>query len=119
MQEGGGLNDMKALIAIALAGFCSPAVAADVTESDVEVFGQRIHYAETGEGPPVVLLHGLWGGLNEWQPIIEPLAATNRVIIMDFIGFHGSDKPDVTYHNALLSEFLVGFIDALELDRPV
>jgi pimeloyl-ACP methyl ester carboxylesterase len=39
----------------------------------------------------------------------------HRVIVMDFIGFHGSDKPDTQYHNALLSQFLSGFIGALEL----
>ena len=88
---------------------------ADLVEKDVTVYGQNIHYAETGNGPVVILLHGLWGGINEWQPVIEPLSEDNRLIVMDFIGFHGSDKPDVQYHNALLSEFLVGFIEALAL----
>ncbi len=89
--------------------------AAGLRHKDVEVFGFNIHYAETGSGPPVILLHGLWGGLNEWSPIIDPLSNTHRVIVMDFIGFHGSDKPDTQYHNALLSQFLSGFIGALEL----
>ena len=88
---------------------------AELVPRDVNVYGQFIHYAETGNGPPIILLHGLWGGLNEWEPIIEPLAENHRVIVMDFIGFHGSDKPDVQYHNALLSQFLAGFIEALEL----
>jgi pimeloyl-ACP methyl ester carboxylesterase len=88
---------------------------AELIQKDVDVYGQNIHYAEAGNGPVVILLHGLWGGLNEWQPIIGPLSENNRLIVMDFIGFHGSDKPDVQYHNALLAEFLVGFIDALEL----
>lgn len=88
---------------------------AELVPRDVNVYGQYIHYAEVGNGPPIILLHGLWGGLNEWQPVIEPLAEDHRVIVMDFIGFHGSDKPDVQYHNALLSQFLAGFIEALEL----
>ena len=88
---------------------------AELVPKDVNVYGQYIHYAETGAGPPIILLHGLWGGLNEWEPVIEPLAEGHRVIVMDFIGFHGSDKPDVQYHNALLSQFLAGFIEALEL----
>ena len=91
--------------------------AAELEHKDVEVYGQSIHYAETGDGPVLILLHGLWGGLNEWQPIIDPLSVSNRVIVMDFIGFHGSDKPDVQYHNALLAQFLVGFIQALGLDE--
>ena len=93
----------------------APATAAELAESDIEVYGQSIHYAEAGSGPPLILLHGLWGGLNEWQPVIEPLAESHRVIVMDFIGFHSSDKPDVQYHNGLLAQFLIGFIDALGL----
>lgn len=90
---------------------------AEVTEKDVRIYGQNIHYAEAGEGPPLVLLHGLWGGLNEWAPVVDPLAESHRVIAMDFPGFHGSDKPDVQYHNALLAQFVVGFIDALGLEN--
>ena len=97
--------------------FASASLLAELEHKDVEVYGQTIHYAEAGEGPALILLHGLWGGLNEWQPIIDPLSVSNRVIVMDFLGFHGSDKPDVQYHNALLSQFLVGFIEALDLDR--
>ena len=100
------------LTVLALATTAQPA---ELVPRDVNVYGQYIHYAETGNGPPIVLLHGLWGGLNEWEPIIEPLAENHRVIVMDFIGFHNSDKPDVHYHNALLAQFLAGFIEALEL----
>lgn len=96
--------------------FLSPAAfSADLKQHDITVYGQNIHYAEAGDGPPLILLHGLWGGLNEWEPIIDSLSRSHRVIVMDFIGFHGSAKPDVQYHNALLSQFLAGFIEAMEL----
>ena len=91
--------------------------AAELQQKDVEVYGLNIHYAEAGSGPVVVLLHGLWGGLNEWLPIVEPLSADHRVIALDFPGFHGSDKPDTQYHNTLLSQFLDGFLDALDLSE--
>jgi pimeloyl-ACP methyl ester carboxylesterase len=94
----------------------SPGVGAEMMQRDITVYGQNIHYAEAGSGPPLILLHGLWGGQNEWAPIVDSLSRTNRVIVMDFIGFHGSDKPDTQYHNALLSQFLAGFIEALDLD---
>jgi len=95
------------------------AAAAEPEQKSVTVYGHNIHYAETGEGPPVILLHGLWGGLNEWQPIIGQLSKSHRVIVMDFPGFHGSDKPEVQYHNALLGQFLSGFIEALQLEDVV
>ena len=94
-------------------------IAADATElrqRDVEVYGINIHYAEAGSGPAIILLHGLWGGLNEWLPVVDALSERHRVIAMDFVGFHASGKPDTQYHNALLSQFLAGFIEALDLD---
>lgn len=91
--------------------------AATCHADDVDVYGFNIHYTDEGSGPTLVLLHGLWGGTNEWQPIIAPLAGKYRVITMDAIGFHGSDKPDAHYHNALLAQFLAGFIDQLKLEN--
>jgi len=111
---------MKRLLTYIFILTLSPAAySADVTHRDITVFGQSIHYAEAGSGPPLILLHGLWGGLNEWEPIIEALSQSNRVIVMDFIGFHGSAKPDVQYHNALLSQFLAGFIEAMNLNDVI
>ena len=91
------------------------AAAAELQDKDVEVYGFNIHYAEAGTGAPLILLHGLWGGSNEWQSIVDSLSESHHVIAMDFIGFHGSDKPDTQYHNALLSQFLAGFIEVLGL----
>lgn len=107
------------IVVVALLPTIGSSAAAELVEKDVSIYGQNIHYAEAGEGPPLILLHGLWGGLNEWLPVIEPLSENNRVIVMDFLGFHGSDKPNVQYHNALLAEFLAGFIEALELSNVV
>ena len=50
------------------------AIALELEDRDVEVYGFNIHYAESGDGPVVILLPGLWGGTNEWQPVIEPLS---------------------------------------------
>lgn len=112
---------MKTIIAVLVLAISllSPAPAAELQEKDAEVFGFNIHYAEAGSGPPLILLHGLWGGTNEWLPIIGPLSESNRIIAMDFIGFHGSDKPEARYHNALLSQFLAGFIDELDLENVI
>lgn len=95
----------------------STAQAINILEKDIEVYGFNMHYAEAGQGPPVIVLHGLWGGRNEWDRNIEVLAADFRMIVVDQIGFHGSDKPDVSYHNALLGQFLAGFIEAMDIPR--
>jgi len=95
----------------------STAQAINILEKDIQVYGFNMHYAEAGQGPPVIVLHGLWGGRNEWDRNIEVLAADFRMIVVDQIGFHGSDKPDVSYHNALLGQFLAGFIEAMDIPR--
>jgi pimeloyl-ACP methyl ester carboxylesterase len=106
--------EFPAILIVCLVACTSQAV--ELEQKDVEVYGFNIHYGEAGSGPALILLHGLWGGTNEWQAIIGPLAKKHRVIAMDFLGFHGSAKPEAQYHNALLSQFLTGFIDALGLE---
>lgn len=100
------------LVSIVSIGYAQPTM---MTGNDANVYGFKMHYTESGSGPPIILMHGLWGGLNEWRRTIPALAADFRVIVLDQIGFHGSDKPEATYHNALLAQFLVGFIEALRL----
>jgi len=90
-----------------------------LVEKDIAVYGFNMHYAEMGQGDPIILLHGLWGGRNEWRHTIEPLSQNYRVIALDLIGFHGSDKPEATYHNALLAQFLAGFIEAMGFDNAI
>ena len=58
------------------------------------VNGWRMHYADEGEGDPVVLLHGnpTWGFL--YRDMIAPLLSSGRrVIVPDMIGFGLSEKP--------------------------
>lgn len=102
-----------------IAGLPLQLPADELVEKHVTVYGQSIRYAEGGEGSSLVLLHGLWGGSNEWQAVLPALSEHYRVIAMDMIGFHGSAKPDVDYHNALLAQFLAGFIETLQLDDVI
>lgn len=96
---------------------CLSAQSIQIEERDVEVYGFNIHYAEAGQGPPIVVLHGLWGGRNEWDRNIATLAADFRIIVVDLIGFHGSDKPEVAIHNALLAQFLAGFFKVMDIPK--
>ena len=44
-----------------------------------------------GEGPPLLLLHGLGGTRIVWDPVIEILAAQREVLAPDMPGFGASD----------------------------
>jgi uncharacterized Ntn-hydrolase superfamily protein len=81
------------------------------------VLSFKIHYLEAGAGAPVVLLHGLGGDGSLWAPNIGPLAADFRIFALDQIGFGQSDKPLANYHTGMLSEFLVGFLKAIGVQK--
>ena len=60
----------------------------------VRLDGHRMHVMETGNGVPVLMLHGnpTWGFL--YRDFVEPLMrAGYRVVIPDMIGFGLSEKP--------------------------
>ena len=59
--------------------------------------GVRIAWESAGSGPALLLLHGLGGGLVDWEPQIVPFAARYRVIRLDVRGHGGSDKPKGPY----------------------
>jgi len=107
-----GLACMFALVFTASAQPRTNAAARDVT-----VLGFTLHYLEAGRGAPVVLLHGLGGDGSRWAPNIDPLAKDFHVFALDQIGFGQSDKPLANYHTGMLSEFLVGFLKAVGVQK--
>jgi haloalkane dehalogenase len=59
-----------------------------------EVGGLRLAHVDTGEGPPVVMLHGepCWSYI--WRRVIPPIRdAGFRCVVPDHAGFGRSDKP--------------------------
>lgn len=57
--------------------------------SFVEVGDTRVHYIERGTGTPIVLLHGVYGGVEDWRAsIFDEVARRGRAIAIDRPG-HG------------------------------
>ena len=67
---------------------------APVTERRVELAGVSTALLESGEGPPVVLLHGQGGWSGMWLPVVGDLRTTHRVVAADLPGLGGSELPD-------------------------
>jgi len=66
-----------------------------ITERTLRVNGKDIFVADTGAGPPVVLLHGGGpgaSGVSNYARNIEPLAENFRVIVPDLPGYGRSTK---------------------------
>lgn len=91
--------------------------AVEIVEKDANVFGYKLHYREAGKGPTVILLHGLGGDGSRWASTMSALAGEFHVIALDQIGFGESDKPLVNYNHGLLAEFLVEFMNTIEVPK--
>ncbi len=61
----------------------------------VEIDGVRLHYLESGSGPPVVLLHGNGAMASDFEGcgLIQALEPHHRVIAFDRPGFGFSTRP--------------------------
>lgn len=80
------------------------------------VYGVRTHYVESGEGDPVILVHGGGPGASGaagWGKLLPLLAPSFQVLAIDLIGSGRSDKPLVDYSFQTLVDHLAGFIDTL------
>ncbi|PYS48902.1 MAG: 2-hydroxy-6-oxo-2-4-heptadienoate hydrolase [Acidobacteria bacterium] len=94
-----------------------PTVQTEIVQSDVTIYGAKIHYVEAGSGPVVVLLHGLGGDATNWSFNIASLAQKFRVIVPDQIGFGKSDKPIINYRIATYVDFLDAFLKELKVNH--
>jgi pimeloyl-ACP methyl ester carboxylesterase len=64
-----------------------------IRHSMVEVNGAQLHVARTGEGRPLLLLHGWPEFWFTWKPMMERLSDRFELIAPDLRGFGDSDKP--------------------------
>jgi pimeloyl-ACP methyl ester carboxylesterase len=89
-------------------------VSAVVHRRAVAVDGLRLHVAEAGSGPALLLIHGLTASHAVWEPTIAEFAGAWRVIAPDLPGHGESDKPDAPY----TIDFFAGVVRSLmrELD---
>ena len=83
--------------------------------------GTRIHYIITGEGEPVVLIHGFTANLQQnWKMpgIIDALRDDFQVIALDNRGHGRSDKPhDADQYGMRMIEDPIRLLDHLEIEK--
>ena len=61
------------------------------------IHGHRRAYVMTGQGPALLLLHGLGCDHTTWQPVVAALSRHYTVIAPDLLGHGLSDKPRADY----------------------
>lgn len=59
----------------------------------VRLHGHDVGYRMAGEGPAIVLIHGMAGSSRTWRDVMPPLARSYTVIAPDLLGHGESAKP--------------------------
>ncbi|WP_046120786.1 alpha/beta fold hydrolase [Ensifer aridi] len=106
-----------ALIAGALL-IAGPVLAQSQPAGDrVKVNGMEMYYEVSGEGDPLIVLHGAYMNIPSMGAIIPKLAETHKVYALEFQG-HGRttdiDRP-ITYPN--LADDVAAFMDAVGVEK--
>jgi pimeloyl-ACP methyl ester carboxylesterase len=83
----------------------------------VEAGGVRLHVAEAGEGPPLLLVHGWPQHWYEWRGLVAELRGERRLIMPDLRGFGWSDAPPGPIEPEVFARDLLALLDALELEQ--
>ena len=78
--------------------------------------GVKLHYRDTGQGEPIVLIHGTGASVHTWEKWTEILSPYYRVISFDLPGF-GLTGPD-PYHNYQISRY-TNILDSLVLKLKI
>jgi len=82
--------------------------------------GVRLHYQRSGEGDPLVLIHGLTGNLAVWHLHIAPALRDDfDVVTYDLRGHGYSDMPPSGYSADDMAGDLRHLLDALDIERAV
>ncbi|MDP6495212.1 MAG: alpha/beta hydrolase [Dehalococcoidia bacterium] len=77
----------------------------------------QLYYEEAGDGYPILLSHGGFGDITEWNPQVEALSQHYRVIRYDRRGCGRSRPMDIPQLAELWVEDMKQFMDSLGLEQ--
>jgi len=88
-----------------------------MNEEFITIDGIKIRYLVSGNGPPILLVHGLGEFLEIWTYIITGLSQEFTVYAVDLPGHGLSKKTGEDYTFGFSVNFVAKFIKALDLDK--
>ena len=89
----------------------------DPGTSEIELHGHRVCFRLQGEGPLVVLIHGITGRSDQWVPAIDQLAGEHTLLAPDLLGHGESAKPRGDYSLGAYASAVRDTMVALGHDR--
>ena len=84
----------------------------------INVGDLNIAFQRSGDGPPLVLLHGGLSDHREWRRQVDALSDEFTVVAWDAPGCGGSSDPPESFRMPDFADCLAGFVEVLELERP-
>jgi pimeloyl-ACP methyl ester carboxylesterase len=88
-----------------------------VRVEEMELHGHRVRYRIGGEGPAIVLIHGIAGSSATWDQVLPQLARDYTVLAPDLLGHGDSAKPRGDYSLGAYASGIRDLMIALEIDR--
>jgi pimeloyl-ACP methyl ester carboxylesterase len=83
----------------------------------VQIHGHGVSFRRAGEGPALLLLHGIAGSSKTWSDVIPLLARDHTVIAPDLIGHGRSDKPPGDYSLGAQASALRDLLAVIGIER--
>src|SRR5215471_925524 len=81
------------------------------------VHGYRRAFVDVGQGPAILLIHGIGDSSDTWGDVIPSLAKDYRVMAPDLLGHGRSDKPRADYSVAAYANGMRDLLSVLEVER--
>ena len=69
----------------------------EIEAEEINLHGNRVSFRRAGEGPALLLLHGIAGSYETWAPLMPALTDEFTVIAPDMLGHGASAKPRGDY----------------------
>lgn len=90
----------------------------ETREEFLRIEGSRMRCLISGQGPAVVLVHGLLGTADAWRPTAHRLSALSTVYAPDAIGIGGSDrKPGLDVSLRATAGRLIALMDTKQITQ--
>ena len=83
----------------------------------ISLHGHDVYYRRAGEGPVILLVHGMAGSSATWQPVIDDLSEHFTVVAPDLPGHGRSDKPRGDYSLGAYASVLRDLLGDLDLGQ--
>jgi pimeloyl-ACP methyl ester carboxylesterase len=90
---------------------------AQFDEWEIALHGRRVIYRVAGDGPPIVLIHGMLNSSSHWRSVALSLASEYTVIAPDLIGHGDSAAPRGDYSLGAHAASIRDLLAAIGIDR--